>query len=103
MNCQECESSNVWEGEDETKTDGQGFEWTVTRPYSCNECGCEWLEKEHTTKEILKVEKWCEVKCFIPVETDEPVLFDSREEAEEEVAHHKFLQPENIYTIEEVE
>lgn len=40
------------------------------------------------------------LKCWIPVEGSE-TEFDSLEEAEKEKEHCEFLQPENIYKIEE--
>jgi len=40
---------------------------------------------------------------WIPVETEEDLSFEAREEAENEIEHLRFLQPENIYDLEEVE
>lgn len=42
------------------------------------------------------------VVCYMRVEPEE-ALFDSRAEAEEEVAHERFLFPENRYEVEEAE
>ena len=46
--------------------------------------------------------KWT-IKGYIPVESDEPEGFNTREEAEKEVESLSLMQPENLYTIEEIE
>ena len=49
-----------------------------------------------------KPAKWT-LKVYIPVESDEPEVFNTREEAEKEVESLSLMQPENLYTIEEIE
>jgi hypothetical protein len=39
--------------------------------------------------------------CYIPVEPEDPLIFTSQKEAEQEKEHLEFLQPENIYQIED--
>ena len=46
--------------------------------------------------------KWT-IKVYIPVESDEPEVFNTREEAEKEVESLSLMQPENIYAIEKIE
>jgi len=46
--------------------------------------------------------KWT-IKTYIPVENDDPNLFDNPGEAEREIRSQSLMQPENIYVIEEVE
>jgi hypothetical protein len=45
------------------------------------------------------------IKVWIPVEVDEDEdeLYKTREEAEADLENMEFMQPENIYQIEEVE
>ncbi len=43
------------------------------------------------------------VVCYMRVEPGEEPLFETREEAEEEVAHDRLLFPENRYEVEEAE
>ncbi len=43
------------------------------------------------------------ILCWIPVEEEEPEIYKTRAEAEKELKHLSFLQPENIYEVEEVE
>lgn len=42
------------------------------------------------------------INCWIFVEPEEEVIFDSLEEAQKELEHNELLQPENRYEIEEV-
>ncbi len=42
------------------------------------------------------------IEIWIPVEMDNLLIFNSKEEAENEAEHLSFLQPENIYKIKEV-
>lgn len=34
------------------KTDGQGYWWSTSDTYTCNECGCEFTVTEETKKTI---------------------------------------------------
>ena len=43
------------------------------------------------------------VKAWIPVEADDPELYDTREEAEKAIADQLCMQPENKYEVEEIE
>lgn len=43
------------------------------------------------------------ITCWIPVEEDEPEIYQTRKEAEKEYKHLSFMQPENIYRIVKVE
>jgi formylmethanofuran dehydrogenase subunit E len=42
------------------------------------------------------------IKAYIPVEPDDPEVYATREEAEEDIESLRLMQPENIYEIEEV-
>ena len=42
------------------------------------------------------------IKCWIAVEPEEEKLYKTFEEARRDLEHLQFLQPENIYKIEEV-
>jgi transcriptional regulator NrdR family protein len=57
MYCPECKSQDVESiGESEEVTDGQGYYWTVSTNYVCNECGCtfERIETTEVTYDIYK-------------------------------------------------
>ena len=43
------------------------------------------------------------IKCYIPVDCDDPELYPNREEAEKDLESLNLMQPENIYEVEEVE
>ena len=45
------------------------------------------------------------IACWIPVnpEPEDEALFNTKQEAEEKLEQAEFLQPENIYRIEEVQ
>ncbi len=44
-----------------------------------------------------------EVKVYIPVDDEDGELYATKEEAETDVESLRFMQPENIYEVEEVE
>jgi len=52
--CPECDSHNVssppWSPE--TKSDGQGYSWTLVYSYECDDCGCTWTEIETTNRKV---------------------------------------------------
>lgn len=57
-NCPECGSNNI---EDATVSpyegsDGQGYEHWIEYEYYCEDCGCEFTEREET-KRIITVTK----------------------------------------------
>lgn len=43
------------------------------------------------------------IKAYIPVEPEDPELYDNPEDAEREIRSQSLMQPENIYLIEEIE
>ena len=43
------------------------------------------------------------IRCYIPVDCDDPEVYATREEAEKDVESLSLMQPENIYEIQEVE
>jgi len=43
------------------------------------------------------------IKSYIPVESEDPEVYPTREEAEKDVESLSLMQPENIYEIEEIE
>jgi len=43
------------------------------------------------------------IKSYIPVEADDPEVYDTKEDAEKDVESLSLMQPENIYEIEEIE
>ncbi len=56
-----------------------------------------------TTNEKGETAMPYKILCWIPVEEEEPEIYKTRAEAEKELKHLSFLQPENIYEVEEVE
>ncbi len=43
------------------------------------------------------------IKCYIPVDPEDPEIYPAREDAERDLESLTLMQPENIYEIEEVE
>ena len=43
------------------------------------------------------------IKSYIPVESEDPEVYATKEDAEKDVESLSLMQPENIYEIEEVE
>jgi len=52
--CPECGSIDVVEDvySPEEKHDGLGYEWVIIHSYTCEDCGCEWSEILHVTREV---------------------------------------------------
>ena len=57
-------------------------------------------EEESGAVSLQKGTKKWTIKVYIPVESDEPEVFNTREEAEREIESLSLMQPENIYEIE---
>ncbi len=49
----------------------------------------------------IKPTQWT-IKVYTPVESDEPEVFNTREEAEKEIESLSLIQPEDVYAIEEI-
>lgn len=43
------------------------------------------------------------IRCYIPVDCDNPEVYATREEAEKDLESLSLMQPENIYEVEKAE
>jgi hypothetical protein len=71
------------------KTDHDGF-------------GSKYITAYVKDAEIEPIKKKYRIRCYIPVESEEEEIYESKKEAERDLESMKLMQPENIYVIEEV-
>ena len=71
--------------------------------HPCFICASTWKEKYPENHVWPTKPKKYKVNAYLLVEADEPEIYNTKEEAEMEAAHCRYLQPENKYEIEEIE